>query len=132
MKIAAVTDDGRTISQHFGRAGYYAVLTVEDGCIIGQEIRDKMGHHHFAGREDPHKADPRGHGFGQQSHDRHVQMTQAIADCKILLARGMGRGALVSLQQLGIQAVLTDLADIQEAVQAYLDGTLVEREDLAH
>jgi hypothetical protein len=27
MKIAVVTDDGENISQHFGRARYYAVFT---------------------------------------------------------------------------------------------------------
>ena len=30
MKIAVVTDDGKTICQHFGRALYYAVVTVEN------------------------------------------------------------------------------------------------------
>jgi predicted Fe-Mo cluster-binding NifX family protein len=33
MKIAAITDDGRTISQHFGRASHYMVVTIEDGKI---------------------------------------------------------------------------------------------------
>ena len=31
MKIAAVSDDGITISQHFGRALLYVVVTAEDG-----------------------------------------------------------------------------------------------------
>ena len=30
MKIACITEDGHTISQHFGRAPYYLVLTVEN------------------------------------------------------------------------------------------------------
>ena len=30
MKIAAITEDGTTISQHFGRAPLYLVVTVED------------------------------------------------------------------------------------------------------
>ncbi len=29
MKIAIITDDGKTICQHFGRANFYAVLTLE-------------------------------------------------------------------------------------------------------
>jgi predicted Fe-Mo cluster-binding NifX family protein len=29
VKIAAVTDDGINISQHFGRAAYYWVVTIE-------------------------------------------------------------------------------------------------------
>jgi predicted Fe-Mo cluster-binding NifX family protein len=35
MKIAAVTEDGVIISQHFGHAPYYVVLTVEDGRVAG-------------------------------------------------------------------------------------------------
>ena len=30
MKIAIITDDGKTISQHFGRANYYAVVTIDN------------------------------------------------------------------------------------------------------
>ena len=29
MKIVAITEDGKTISQHFGSAPYYLVLTIE-------------------------------------------------------------------------------------------------------
>ena len=38
MKIAVVSDDGVSISRHFGRAPYYVVLTVEGGEIRGKEI----------------------------------------------------------------------------------------------
>ena len=49
MKIAAVSEDGVTISQHFGRAPFYVVVTVEDGKIVAHEKRDKMGHNQFGG-----------------------------------------------------------------------------------
>lgn len=51
FRIAAVTDDGETISQHFGRATKYAVLTVEDEQITHRELRDKAGHHKFHQQE---------------------------------------------------------------------------------
>ncbi len=47
MKIAAITEDGKTISLHFGRAPYYMVVTVEAGKISGHEMRDKLGHAQF-------------------------------------------------------------------------------------
>jgi predicted Fe-Mo cluster-binding NifX family protein len=43
MKIAVITDDGKTISQHFGHAPYYLVVTVENNKIIDRELRDKPG-----------------------------------------------------------------------------------------
>ncbi|MBN1485255.1 MAG: dinitrogenase iron-molybdenum cofactor biosynthesis protein [Chloroflexia bacterium] len=132
MKIAAVTDDGETISEHFGRAYYYAVWTTEEGQLVNKELRDKMGHHHFSGQGFAQQEDPRGHGFGEASHDRHLNMIDVISDCQVLLARGMGRGAQHSMEQAGIRPVLTDIAGIEEAVQAYLAGSLEERPELAH
>ena len=35
MKIAFVTDDGQSISAHFGRAAYYLVVDVVDGKETG-------------------------------------------------------------------------------------------------
>ncbi len=49
MRIAVITDDGQTISQHFGRALHYLVVTIEEGKITQRELRDKVGHQHFAG-----------------------------------------------------------------------------------
>jgi len=131
MRIAAVTDDGTTISAHFGRAGYYAVLTVEDGKIVGQELRDKLGHRHFAGSEEPHDSG-QPHGFGPESQDRHTRMIGAIEDCEVLLARGMGWGARQSLEQAGITAILTDIEDIDTAVGAYLAGDIVDHTERLH
>jgi len=54
IKIASVTDDGITISQHFGRARYYEVITIENGIVISSERRSKTGHHTFAGNESQH------------------------------------------------------------------------------
>ena len=132
MKIAAVSEDGRTISQHFGRAPFYIVVTVEDGKIVSREQRDKMGHAHFAGEPHAEDQDPRGHGFDAAAQGRHTRMSAAIADCQALLARGMGAGAYESLQQAGIRPVITDISTIDEAVQAYLTGRIVDHTERLH
>jgi predicted Fe-Mo cluster-binding NifX family protein len=131
MKIAAITDDGTNISQHFGRAPFYAVYTVEDNEILKREMRDKMGHQQFVHQEG-HLDEAGRHGFGPGSQQRHAAMAKAIADCDVLLSGGMGWGAFESMKQAGIKAVVTDMVDIEDAIQAYLDGTLVERTDLLH
>jgi predicted Fe-Mo cluster-binding NifX family protein len=134
MKIAAVTDDANTISQHFGRAQMYLVVTVEDGRIVSRETRDKLGHAQFSGEEHegPHAPDPRGHGFDAASQDRHSRMTAAIADCEVLLARGMGAGAYESMKQVGIRPIVTDIANIDDAIEAYLAGTLNDHPETLH
>lgn len=135
MKIAAVSEDGITISQHFGRAPYYVVVTVEDGKGIAKELRDKLGHTHFAGEhheEHSHEGDPRGHGFDSAAQSRHARMAAAIQDCEVLLARGMGAGAYASLSQAGIRPILTDIVTIDEAVQAVLRGDIVDHKERLH
>ena len=135
MKIAAVSEDGVTISQHFGRAPFYVVVTVEDGKIVAREKRDKMGHAQFAGEphaEEAHGADPRGHGFDAGAQSRHARMAAAIADCDVLLARGMGAGAYASMEQAGIKPVITSIARIDEAALQAAAGTIVDHKEKLH
>ncbi len=123
MKIAAVTSDGVTIHSHFGQAPFYEVLTIQDNKVVARERRDKPAHQHGGDQEHHHAA----------GGDTHAQgMAQVISDCQVLLARGMGQPAFMTLQQAGIQPVLTELETIDEAVQAYLRGDLVHRDDRVH
>lgn len=132
IKIAAITDDGETISQHFGRAAYYLVATVEKGQIVNRELRPKLGHGQFA--HQPHGEGQQGsqHGMDPASHNKHLQMSETIADCEALLCRGMGRGAYESIRSRGIRPVLTDIAIIDEAVMAYVEGRIIDQVDLLH
>lgn len=132
MKIAVITDDGQTISQHFGRAPYYLVATIENGQIVKRELRNKLGHTHFMNQ--PHAEEQPGlpHGMDDASHNKHVQMAEAIADCEALLCRGMGMGAYQSMQARGIRPVVTDIAVIDEAVMAYVEGNIVDRVERLH
>jgi predicted Fe-Mo cluster-binding NifX family protein len=135
MKIAAVSEDGVTISRHFGRAPFYVVVTVEDGKIVSRETRDKMGHPQFAAEhheEHGHEVDPRGHGFDPAAQNRHARMAAAIADCEVLLVGGMGAGAYESMKQANIRPIVTDVNNIEEAVQAYLSGNLTDHIETLH
>ena len=131
MRIAAITDDGKTISQHFGRAPFYAVLTIENDEIVKREMRDKLGHHQFV-HEEGHLDEQGRHGFGPGSQSRHASMATAISDCDVLLCRGMGWGAYESMKQSGIETIVTDIPNIEEAVQAYLDGSIVHGAGMLH
>ena len=132
MKVAAVSDDGITISQHFGRAPFYVVTTIEDGNIVSQEKRDKLGHAHFASEAHEEHDHSVGHGFDPASQSRHARMAEAISDCQVLLARGMGSGAYESMRHANIQPVVTVIENINEAVKSYLDGTIVDHTEKLH
>lgn len=132
MKIAVVTDDGKNISQHFGRASYYLVVTVEDGKIVHRELREKFGHAQFA--HEPHDPEQPGqhHGYGAASESRHERMAATIEDCEVLLCGGMGMGAYESVKQRGIRPIVTDILSIDEAVKAYLEGNIVDHIERLH
>jgi predicted Fe-Mo cluster-binding NifX family protein len=127
VKIAIVTDDGRSVSPHFGRAGSYLVFTVADGAVVAREMRPKAAPHRDGERFDG--SDDGSHD-GPAAHQRHDQMIAPIADCASVVARGMGRGAYDRITAAGIQPVVTDIGDPDEAALACADGTianLVER-----
>jgi|PlaIllAssembly_1097288.scaffolds.fasta_scaffold2263296_1 predicted Fe-Mo cluster-binding NifX family protein len=123
MKIAAVTEDGVTIHSHFGQAPFYQVLTLENNQIVAREQRAKPAHQHGA-HEEHH------HGVGGDTHAQG--MAQVIADCQVLLARGMGQPAYNALLAAGIKPILTEKQTIDEAVQAYLRGDLAHRDERIH
>jgi transcriptional regulator with XRE-family HTH domain/predicted Fe-Mo cluster-binding NifX family protein len=132
MKIAVITDDGKTISQHFGRAPYYQVLTIEEGKIANREMRNKLGHNQFHNQDHAEEQHGTGHGMDAGSHNKHASMAEAISDCAAVLCGGMGMGAYESMRRLNIQPVVTDIADIDEAVNAFIDGKLIDHTELLH
>ena len=127
MKIALITDDGKSISKHFGRALYYLVVTIEDGQEISRERRDKLSHTHFS-NELHEKGDGKDtpHGFSPLEQNRHFQMAIAISDCVVLICGGMGSGAYKNLSEGGIKPILTSINTIDEALQSYVEGQLVD------
>jgi predicted Fe-Mo cluster-binding NifX family protein len=127
VKVAIVTDEGQSVSPHFGRARGYLVLTVADGAVVEREMRPKAA---------PHLDGERFHGGGDGSHEgpaadeRHDRMIAPIADCAFLAARGMGRGAYERIAAAGIRPIVTDISDPETAALACADGSiedLVER-----
>ena len=131
MKIAVVSDDGISVSQHFGRATVYVVATVENGKITHEESRDKMGHHHFAAAEG-HGSHAGPHGYDAESQSRHGKMASAIQDCQVLIAGGMGMGAYDSMKSYNIQPVVTNVSTIDEAIRLYIEGKLPNLMDRLH
>lgn len=132
-KAAIITEDGKTISQHFGRAPYYLVATVEDGKVTRKEMRDKLGHQNFKEEEGHHVHDPsQPHGFDEGSRDKHLRMSDAITDCEVLIAGGMGWGAKKHMQDRGIEVIMTQSGDIDLAIDKWIKGELIDNLDLNH
>src|SRR4030042_4224976 len=128
MKIAVVTDDGKMISQHFGRAMYYIVYDVKGGVVKGSEMRSKAAHH--AGDE-PHHQDEGGHK-GPEADAKHSSMLSNVSDCEALIARGMGWGAFEAIRAAGVKPFITDLEVAEDAGKAYVSGKLDSHTERLH
>jgi len=110
IKIAAATEDQRTITSHFGRAPLYRVITLEGSQVTGDEVRPKAYH----GQQEPHHP---------ANDPLHADMFAPITDCQVLFCGGMGTPALEKAQAAGLEVILTG-GEIDTAVQAYLAGSL--------
>lgn len=124
MKIAVVTDDHKTISAHFGRAAYYEIFTIEYGAITARQSMPRMQHQHVE-LDNPHQAEH------HHNHD-HNAMIEPIIDCQVLITRGMGNGAYDALKLRSIEPLITDIKEIEDAVNAYLSGTLIDHPERLH
>ena len=113
QKIAAVTEDGTNLSNHFGMAPFYRVFTAEAGQILVEETRPK-----------PHHSSYPDHSNGGHGAHGHVDMFAPVIDCQVLLCGGMGTRAYQKAQAAGMQVVLTG-GEMRAAVEAYLAGQLV-------
>jgi len=114
-KIAFATEDGNTISAHFGKAPYYKVVYVDGGQVVSEKVRAKAHHDN-------------GHGPGHS----HADMFASIADCQVLVVGGMGTPAHQAALAHGLQVIATGQRDIAAALEAYLNGTLQENPLLIH
>ncbi len=125
MKIAIVTLDGKTVSQHFGRSPYYAIFTIENKEIKNKELRERKSVPGTQNKNDSVSHNhSRGHGFGHANDKKHDAMIEQIADCQVLIAGGMGRGAYERFFMKGINVIMTNKTKIEDVVDSYIKGEL--------
>lgn len=116
MKIAVPTDDGKSIAPHFGRAGYFAIFEVNQGQVTGKKLVENNPYHSSTSQ----------HNHQEGTRHGHERFISLLEGCSILVARGMGPRAVADLEARGIKPVFTDVENAEEAVKAYVSGTLKE------
>lgn len=159
FKVAIVTNNGSIISKHFGSSQYYEVFTVENGEITNRERREKFnphapgqGHrmrnsnnvsqvsgedeHHNCSHNHEHNHEQHQHqhqhGLDMDSGNKHRLMLESISDCQYLLAGGMGWGIYQHLENANISPIVTDFSDIEQAVKAVIDKSIVNHSEKLH
>ena len=135
FKIAFVTNDGISISSHFGPSKLYTVIEVKDGQMINSKIINKPNFHaagqqHNHGQQHQHSHS--GDCGGGNSQEKHTAMLDVIKDCDYLAVGGMGYGMFNHLETAGIKPILTDENDINTALSKMIKGELISRQELVH
>ncbi len=59
-------------------------------------------------------------------------MLSNVADCQAVFARGMGWGMYQALKQSGMKPYLIEEASADDAVKAFIAGTLVDHYERLH
>ena len=106
MRIAVTYEDGK-VFQHFGHTAQFKFYDIEGKKVVGQQIADTMGSGHGALA-----------GF----------LTANGVDA--LICGGIGGGAQTALANAGIQLFGGVCGNADDAVSAWLDGTLSYNPDV--
>jgi len=108
--VVPVSDDrgaDAQLSQHFGRAPFYAVIDLnEEGRVISQETIANTSEH-FGGAGVP--------------PDRILQLKP-----KALITYGLGSKALRIFQDAGVAVLRTEANTVKEVIKAYNNNELQE------
>jgi predicted Fe-Mo cluster-binding NifX family protein len=116
MKIAFPTRDTSTITGHFGKMKAMVVIEVIDGAETSRDVRDMTDTPLAIG--------------GTQSRPIHI--VSVLSDCDTVIAGGMGLPIEQRIRAAGTDVILTNMRPIDQALEAYLDGSLDHEPGLAH
>jgi predicted Fe-Mo cluster-binding NifX family protein len=112
MKIAVASQNKNNITEHTGHCRNFWIYQIRDKEIIGKNLLELSP--------------------AQSLHNSSAEETHPLDDVQVVISGGMGRGLVRRLEQKGIEAVITKETDLDRAVNAYLDGSLVRVEPECH
>jgi predicted Fe-Mo cluster-binding NifX family protein len=129
MKIAAATDDLKTVTGHVGRCNAFLVYEVENGNIVNREVRENTFTHHKAGGHN-HEHHEHSHDHEHHHHHSHEALAEALSGCSHLICCGIGRRAINDLEQNGISVIITEEQYAEEAAVKLSKGELKTNPEL--
>lgn len=120
MKMAIASDDGKIVASHFGRTKGFVICAIEEGKEKSREYRVNTFTGHARGME----------GAGHEHSDKHACILDALKDCKVVISHGMGQRLYIDLQNAGKEVFITDEVDVDNVVQSYIAGKLVDKPEM--
>lgn len=104
MQIAISSQNRKTITAHAGKCRNFWIYDIESGQVKGKHLVELP--------------------IEQSFHASHHQFAAPLANINILITGSLGNGLYLRLKNQGVQPVVTAEENPDEAVQAFLAGTL--------
>ena len=106
MKIAVPTKQNNQIDDHFGHCEFYTIFNLsEQGELIAETILES----------------PKGCGCKSD-----IASVLSELGVKVMLAGGIGEGAIKKLAEAQIQVVRNCKGDVHDLIQNYLSGNVID------
>jgi len=122
MKIAVPSDDGNTLASHTGRAQGFIIYQADADKVVRLEYRRNQYTAHVQGLH-PKDADDASHHHDYHNHS-HAPLLDALNECKIVIAHGMGSRLQKDLASVSIETVFTLETDADQAAGLFASGKL--------
>lgn len=100
MKIAVTSQNRKTVTEHAGRCRRFWIYTVEGDKVTDKQLLELSKEESF--------------------HDSNPHQPHPLDHVDLLLTQGVGSGLTQRLARKGIQLLVTEQTDPDQAVQHYL------------
>lgn len=119
MRIAVASDDGAQVALHTGRCRGFVVFDVagQDAARVG--YRENTFTAHARGECTGEHAPAEPHG-----HHSHGPLVEALADCQVLVTRGLGPRLVADLSTRGVDAYVCTVDRVDDAARLFALGQL--------
>ncbi|MBE9143778.1 NifB/NifX family molybdenum-iron cluster-binding protein [Planktothrix mougeotii] len=112
MKIAVTSQNKTSITEHSGHCRKFWIYEINEGEILGKNLLELSPEQSF--------------------HNSSANEPHPLDDVQVLISGGMGKGLVRRLEGKTIEAIITKETDLDKAVNAYLDGSLIREEPQCH
>jgi predicted Fe-Mo cluster-binding NifX family protein len=126
-KIAVATNDQKRVTGHIGRCRAFMIYEIDGDKIMNKELRENNFTNHRRGGGHHH-----GEGHGGQVHGghSHEHLINGLKDCNYLISSGGGWRVVEDLKQHNITTLFTEIEQIEDAVNKFINGELKNESDL--
>jgi len=117
VRIGIATDDGTIVAAHTGRCAGVVVFDISAATASRRELRPNDLAPYLRGRcvaEPDGEASP-----GKEPHSRFARL---LADCQVLITRGIGPRLREDLNRAGIEVHVVSEASVDRAARLYAAG----------